>query len=377
MLLSELQNICSLIKRTSSRTVKKQYLESLPEHVQLFLAGGYELNSIGALTLEKISEEPGADLSVYDFQDVLDTSSGLNSRLSKQDLFSSIALDPELKRFAIAATLQNLAMGLNIEAKTPILGIPFLPQLCKSKKFDPRDYIVEEKYDGVRVVAHRTESGVKLYSRNLKQINSEYVIAQILKLNPGTIVDGEIVGSESNNMQSLDRHSSTVRYVVFDCLMLEGQSIWQEPLISRRNQIPSILQRSRLIEVDDYDDLDSIVKELNIEGVVAKNPNGSYSVNKREWFKFKPVKELTAKVVGFTEGQGRRAGTLGSILVEADGIQSTNVGSGFTDDQLYIMHQRLLANITTYVDLTYQNLTVDKRMRFPVFQRIRDDLNVP
>lgn len=65
-----------------------------------------------------------------------------------------------------------------------------------TKPFNRPGWIKEEKYDGFRALAYRKGNGVRLYSRNLNEITSNFPgIAEALsQLSGGDFVlDGEII----------------------------------------------------------------------------------------------------------------------------------------------------------------------------------------
>ena len=78
-------------------------------------------------------------------------------------------------------------------------------------------------------------------------------------------------------------------------------------------------------------------------------------------------------MTGWTPGEGRREGILGSVEFLPEGFKETTlVGSGFTDEGLLEMKALLKSGKKVRIDVKYQNLTNDKRLRFPTFLRIRE-----
>lgn len=376
MQLSDTFKIARQIKGTSTRATKRQLVELLDDSALQFLSQNYQLNAIGPETLSAISTQSGADVSMESLMFYLDRASETQGRLAKEQVLSELVLDPTYKQFVIDAILGKLALGISFKPANPKLGMPFYPQLCSKDRFDPKHLIVEEKLDGIRVVAHRTEDSVLLFSRNLKKIKSELVERECMKLAPGTIVDGEIVGNESNDMQSLSGRRNAAQYVVFDCLMYEDAYIYKEPLSLRRSRIPDWMNRPTQYDFKTYEEIERFLESEPIEGVVAKDPRSSYLPGERKWSKLKLIKEMTVRVTGWKEGYGRLEGTLGSVEVEAfnEPVQPTNVGSGFDDHTREVMRKRLESGIPTLIEVKYQNKTVDGVLRFPIFKCFRDDL---
>src|SRR4029450_2899107 len=79
---------------------------------------------------------------------------------------------------------------------------------------------------------------------------------------------------------------------------------------------------------------------LGLEGVVAKRAASPYRPGRRspDWRKVKTQRTQDCVIVGWTPGQGKRAGTLGALLLALydDGWLRYvgSVGTGFTDAML-------------------------------------------
>src|SRR3954447_20422262 len=74
---------------------------------------------------------------------------------------------------------------------------PFRPMLAAEVKrpFHKPGWVYEEKYDGYRAVAYKDRSGVRIVSRNLKDLTGQFeaVAAAVARLRaPNLILDAEI-----------------------------------------------------------------------------------------------------------------------------------------------------------------------------------------
>jgi len=372
-MLEELRKKSEKIKRARRRDEKKAIADTLSPAERRLLALEFSFTGLGPKILESIREKEGKDMPVEDVIEIFERASKYSSSKRKKQIISEIVVDPKLKEFLIAVLTGTLALNFKFEAGEPRLACPIKPQLCANKPFNIEDSLIELKYDGMRIIAHRTEDEVILFSRAGNRVTIEKVEEDLRRLPPGTILDGEVVGSNLADLQSLKRHEKA-SYITFDCLMIEGEYIYNRPLVERREYIPGGVQVSEILDFGSMQEIVDFLKETEVEGVVAKDPFAPYSPGKRDWYKFKLMKETTVQVVGYTEGKGKREGTLGAIIVESPTISKTKVGSGFSDTDLDVMLNRLRAGIPTYVDVQYQSLTKDGKMRFPVFLKIRDDL---
>jgi ATP-dependent DNA ligase len=60
----------------------------------------------------------------------------------------------------------------------------------------------EVKFDGVRAIGYATEGGVRLYSRNDRDVSRSYPEIAALEIDHGVVVDGELV--------ALDQHGDRI-----------------------------------------------------------------------------------------------------------------------------------------------------------------------
>ena len=116
-----------------------------------------------------------------------------------------------------------------------------------------KDAILEPKYDGIRLLVHRTEAGVEMYARsgNSKSGKLPAIDAEILRNLPaGTWLDAEavafnedgtqdwggaqsVLGSGTTRAQVL---SGKIRLVVFDLLAHGGLDARTLPLRAERSE---------------------------------------------------------------------------------------------------------------------------------------------
>jgi bifunctional non-homologous end joining protein LigD len=90
-------------------------------------------------------------------------------------------------------------------------------------------------------------------------------------------------------------------------------------------------------------------QEQQLEGIVAKRLDSVYEPGRRSknWIKVKLVNTQEVVLGGWKPGKGRRAGTVGSLLLGIPGpggLQYVgHVGTGFTREMLDDLHRRLRA----------------------------------
>lgn len=116
--------------------------------------------------------------------------------------------------------------------------------------FQRRNWLFEEKYDGVRILAYKEGPHVSLISRNAIDRASRYsqIAAAIRALNAEALaLDGEIVVFDAKNVsrfQLLQQGKGQPQYVVFDCMYADGRDLRDEPLSKRRQQLECFVRSS-------------------------------------------------------------------------------------------------------------------------------------
>ncbi len=223
----------------------------------------------------------------------------------------------------------------------------------------------EIKFDGVRAVGYARDGGVRLFSRNDRDITSSYPeIASsgiaAAGLGDGAVVDGELVALDARGRPDfgLLQHRMhvaapaaellaevPVRYVVFDLLRHEGRPTTGLPYTERRALLagldlggaPGVAVAPNFVDVDGAVVLGA-AREQGLEGVVAKRADSTYQPGRRSrsWIKTAIRHTHEVVVAGWSAGAGNRHGSIGALLLAAhdeDGrlVYVGDVGTGFTD----------------------------------------------
>lgn len=148
----------------------------------------------------------------------------------------------------------------------------------------------------------------------------------------------------------------------------------------RRFNIPFVPYFDRLsspLSCGSWENLDTFnnvawLAANNCEGIVLKNEQYS------DMYKWKPMRSCDLRIVGATPGRGKYVGTVGALTC-ADGLGNivANV-SGMTDAQRHSMHQLHCDNklVGLIVEVKYQYVGSQGRLRHPVFLRFREDKDV-
>src|ERR1051325_2105146 len=222
------------------------------------------------------------------------------------------------------------------KAKQPDWFVPMLATLTE-EHFSRKGWLFEPKLDGVRCLVFRNASGVNLYSRNQKLLNSKYpeLVEAFRKQKAAAfIVDGEIVAFENGitsfaklqqRMQIQEpsqdlRRRVPVWFYAFDLLFLGAYDLRQVPLRHRKSLLGVALKFEEPLRLTEHRETEGEAYyreacERHWEGIIAKNGDSAYvSERSRQWLKFKCVNEQEFVIAGYTDPQGERVG-FGALLV--------------------------------------------------------------
>jgi bifunctional non-homologous end joining protein LigD len=223
------------------------------------------------------------------------------------------------------------------------------------------DWFFEIKWDGYRIIAAVAGGEPELrtrkdqdYTKRFENIAKELVKA--LKT-PDCVVDGEVCALDEEGRPSFSamqqgKRGTPIVYYVFDLLEVEGEPITDLPIEKRRARLEKLLDKHnktiRFSEsFDDGQTLLAAAEKQKLEGIMAKRLGSRYLPGKRsrDWLKIKGHGRQEFVIAGYTRGQGRRSGTLGSLVLAlyqgGDLIYVGNVGTGFNDREI----ERLLKKL--------------------------------
>lgn len=206
------------------------------------------------------------------------------------------------------------------------------------------EYVVQEKYDGMRVQIHKFNNKIKIYSYNEKDITDkcpEQVEKMENKAFGDCILDGELMLFKDDEplhradtithvfKKKLD--GGTLRLHVFDIMRHEGKDLVDEPLRERINiLLYQFSQHSSDVlafpskkdtriadsmkEVGEY--AEKIMQMPTSEGVVIKDIESTYYIGKRKnpkWIKWKKFVDLDVLVLDMKKtGSGMYSYTMGA-----------------------------------------------------------------
>lgn len=188
-----------------------------------------------------------------------------------------------------------------LNAPFPDRIYPMLASLAK-EPFIGENWLYEIKWDGYRILAEVQKGKVILYFKDGKECTSQYkLIANELEGQPDLILDGEVVVLDENGkpdynaLQNYNGKGDLV-YYIFDLLYLDGESYLNKPLLYRKEMLLHVLKKESMLTYSDHFDdgieLFNHIKQLGLEGIVAKRKESMYQPGKKskDWVNIK-VKE--------------------------------------------------------------------------------------
>jgi ATP-dependent DNA ligase len=205
------------------------------------------------------------------------------------------------------------------------------------ERFSGPEWVFEQKYDGIRLLAYKKGNDVQLFSRNHLPQELPAIQHAIERLpHNEMILDGEITW-----------RGGYVAYHVFDIMWLDGRNVTTLPLEERREllaRLPFEEPLHRVALIDDASPWERAERE-GWEGVIAKRRGSIYEHRRsKEWLKMKCELSQNFLVGGFTDPQGKRVG-LGALLVgyhkDDDFVFAGKIGTGFDTKLLLDLRARL------------------------------------
>jgi DNA ligase-1 len=293
-----------------------------------------------------------------------------------------------------------------------------------------REWLVEDKYDGIRAQAHVRAGQARLYSRTMRDVSRAFPeLIAALAQQPDVILDGEIVARRDGLVlpfrylqarlgridPSLElRAEVPVAFVAFDLLATGDHFILDEPLAARRRLLAAQLPNAPTLEVapwhaleadaapDEIAALFTAARGRGNEGLMLKRTDSPYAPGRRGkwWLKLKrELGTLDCVVTAVEWGHGKRRSVLSdytfAVRRSADDPQLLPIGkaySGLTDVEIaeltpwFLAHQSgapsghaLPVEPTIVVEIAFDIIQKSKlhrsgfALRFPRIVRLRQD----
>jgi bifunctional non-homologous end joining protein LigD len=195
----------------------------------------------------------------------------------------------------------------------PTAVLPMMATAAPALPMGP-DWSYEVKWDGYRAQAVKRGASVSLASRNLKNISKQFpsVVRAVAGLSVKDVVlDGEIVALDPDGRPSfqalhhVDLRGVSIVYYAFDLLHLNGKDFVRERLDVRRDALREAVNGSSVLLSDALpgtpQQITRAVRELGLEGVVAKRRKSIYIAGRRSdsWVKVRFARHQELVIGGY------------------------------------------------------------------------------
>lgn len=195
-------------------------------------------------------------------------------------------------------------------------------------------FVIQEKFDGVRVQVHKLDGKVSIYTNRgrditdkfpicVKQLEDEHFKDFILDGEAVLYVEGEpLVRSDTIGFINKKMNSDEdIRLHIFDIMHYDGEEVYKDKLEERlavlmnnfsahSSDSVSFPNKSNTREADSKEDLENYAKEImenpTSEGVVIKDAKSSYIVGRKKnpkWVKWKKFVDLDVLVLECRENK--------------------------------------------------------------------------
>lgn len=420
------KNFVNEINGSNSRLFKQSVLQKYKDDriVKRYLQIAFDPFKVYGISTKKLNKIVGGTVincieSVFDFFDYLEThNTGSDADISIcQEVLNLInSNDREAGAVLEALICKDLSIGCDaktINKEIPDLIPTFSVQLA-NKYFDKPQYVegktfaVTTKIDGGRIIALKENGQVSFFTRAGQKyeglVDLEDEMSRLMPDN--TCLDGEITLLVRGNLSSKEAYKQTMKIVrqttnpekhgikmlVFDCMTAEefkNQYCPNDYTVRRADaellfhqidfqyfELLPILYRG-----SDTSKITELLEEEvanGEEGIMINICDALYEFKRtNSLLKVKKMQTMDLEIVGFEEGTGRLAGTLGAILVRYKDGNVVKVGSGFSDEIRTLIWTEPSDFLGTIVEIQYFEETTNadggKSLRFPIFKDFRPD----
>ena len=406
------------IKSSNSRKFKQSVLEKYKddEVIKRYLQIAFDPYKRYGINYPKLSKVVHVGntwcaptvFDLFDYLEVHNTGRDVDVAVCQLALDWLVSVeDIDSYKLLCALICKDVVLGCDAKTINSVISncIPQFACMLAEKHFDKpekitgKEFAITAKLDGFRLIVFKnTDGSIECYSRVGQLVEGLVEIEEDLKALPCNVaLDGELTISNYFDMPSKEAYKAASKiirlkgttpkrgltYRVFDYMKADEFKMQNciKPYIQRRDELdnlpkmahievlPVLYQGSDASKITEW--LDKITSEGG-EGVMLNMLYSPY-VWGRTWNlqKCKKFQSLDLLVVGYEEGSGRLAGTLGAIHVRYKDGNIVKVGSGFSDEErkLYWAQPDLILNKIVEVKYFESSRNADgtESLRFPTW----------
>jgi len=291
----------------------------------------------------------------------------------------------------------------------------------------PADWIVEQKWDGIRGQIVKRNGEIYIWSRGEELVTEQFpeLVEAFSEVPIDLVLDGEILAMKANAVllfndlqKRLNRKNVTkklledvpIGFCAYDLLELEGKDLRMKSMQSRREKLeqffeevvlPDSIRLSHLVSFQSWAELPKVrakSRAINSEGLMLKQKTSVYHSGRKkgDWWKWK-VDPMTidAVMIYAQRGSGRRSSKYTDYtfaVKHGDGLVTVaKAYSGLTDKEITEISQWVGKNAIErfgpvrtvkpelVFEIAFEGIALSKRhksgvaLRFPRIARWRRD----
>lgn len=411
---------------SASRKHKQDVLTKYKDDdvIKQYLKIAYDPYTVFGISTKKLSKmarpidwfHAATVFELFDYLTTHNTGTLEDVAACQEMMFCAAELDGTLECLLSDLICKDLSIGCDAKTINSVIPglIPTFNVMLAEKYFDKPErvegkrFALTTKIDGGRIIALKENGSVSFYTRAGQRyeglVDLEKDMTELLP--DGICLDGEITLLNNKGIPSKEAYKQAmkitrkdgekhgVKMLVFDFMSAEQfrnqycPSDWS----ARRTTVEAIFGCAKqplayfelLPVLYCGTDTTMITKFLDEaiaddqEGVMINICDAPYEFKRTtNLLKVKKMQTMDLQIVGFEEGSGKYANTLGAILVRYKNGNVVKVGSGFTD----WLRSEIWNNRSKYLDVICEiqyfeettNQDGGESLRFPIFKDFRYD----
>ena len=418
------KEFCDEIRSSASRKHKQEVLTKYKddEVIQRYLKINYDPYTVYGISTKKLTKRVRPTdwyhaptvFELFDYLTVHNTGTIEDIAACQEMLYVASELDVELEYILMDLICKDLSTGADsktINSVIPGLIPTFNVQLAekyfdKPERVEGKEFALTTKIDGGRIIALKENGQVSFYTRAGQRYEGLVDLEQEMsaKMPNNLCLDGEITLLDDEGIPSKEAYKQAmkitrkdgekhgVKMKVFDsmtaaefraqhCAMPWNvrrgalEMMFNRPDLTFFELLPVLYKGSDTSMITKF--LDEAIAD-DQEGVMINICDAPYEFKRTtNLLKVKKMNTLDLEIIGFEEGEGRLAGTLGAILVRYKDGNVVKVGSGFSDAIRSEIWSNQSKYLNTVSEIKYFEETTNDNgglsLRFPVFKDFRHD----
>lgn len=426
--LMHFKNFYKEIRSSNSRKYKQEVLQKYKddEVIQKYLKIAFDPYTVYGISTKKLHKMVRGmsgyvidnTFALFDYLAENNTGTDQDVRVCQEFIYGVSVWDQEAALLLELLICKDLSIGCDaktINSVIPGLIPTFSVQLAekyfdKPEKLEGKYFAVTTKIDGGRIIAIRENDQVSFFTRAGQRYEGLVDLEkEMLETFPdGLVLDGEITILDDKGIPSKEAYKRAMKITrsdgekhglkmkVFDVMHIDEWKAQKctHDYIERRALVNTLFGYTPNKQPHTYfellpelyrgSDTSKILELLDEaianqeEGVMINICDAPY-VFGRTWslMKVKKMNTLDLEIVGYEEGSGRLAGTLGAIHVRYKDGNIVKVGSGFSDELRALIWLEPSDFVGKIAEISYFEETTNASggvsLRFPIFKDFRED----